>query len=135
MNASNSKESLTVNQVRIEFTDKPMTSYGGTAVVAKLLERISFRDWIENNLPVEERSNNAKGIYGKVLGLLLTVLCGGSRYSHHGWWNHGAVALQATFGVTWLPLASSTLTRFWGKIDNQKKAERWMDAARTARAG
>lgn len=131
MNASDSKESLTVNQVRIEFTDKPMTSYGGTAVVAKLLERISFREWIENNLPVEERSNNAKGIYGKILGLLLTVLCGGSRYSHYGWWNHGAVALQATFGVTWLPLASSTLTRFWGKIDNQKKAERWMDAART----
>lgn len=131
MNASNSKESLTVNQVQIEFTDKPMTSYGGMSMVAKLLERISFREWIENNLPVEERSNNAKGIYGKVLGLLLTVLCGGNRYSHHGWWSHGATALKATFGVTWLPLTSTTLTRFWGKINNQKTAERWMDAART----
>lgn len=131
MNASNFKESLTVNQVQIEFTDKPMTSYGGTTLVAKLLEQVKFREWIEKNLPIEERSNNAKGIYGKVLGLLLTVLCGGNRYSHYGWWIHGATALKATFGVTWLPLASTTLTRFWGKIQNQKKAERWMDAART----
>lgn len=134
MNASNSKESLTVNQVQIEFTDKPMTSYGGTALVAKLLEQIKFREWIEKNVPIEERSNNAKGIYGKVLGLFLTVLCGGNRYSRYGWWSHGATALKATFGVTWLPLASTTLTRFWGKIQTQKKAERWMDAARTARA-
>lgn len=60
MNASNSKESLVVNQVRIEFTNKPMTSYGGISIMAKLLERISFRGWIEKNLPIEERSNNAK---------------------------------------------------------------------------
>jgi len=130
VNASNSKESLVVNQVRIEFTNKPMTSYGGISIMAKLLERISFRGWIEKNLPIEERSNNAKGIYGKVIGLFLTVLCGGNRYSHNGWWSHGATPLKAVFGLEWLPLTSTTLTRFWGKMGNQKITERWMDAAR-----
>jgi hypothetical protein len=73
---------LRVNQVRIQFTNKPITAWGGLAtIVAKLLEVVEFRSWVEATLPIEEKSNNAKGIYEKVLATFLTVLSGGERFS------------------------------------------------------
>ena len=109
--------SLTVNQVRIQFTNKPITAWAGLATtVAKLLEVLGFRLWVESSIPIKERSNNAKGIYEKVLATFLTVLCGGERFSHLSWWGHGIEAIKKAFAVEWLPKASTTLTRFWGKM-------------------
>ena len=71
-----------------------------------------------------ERSNNGGGVYEKVLSQFLTVLVGGYRFSHLSWWGHGVEAIYAAFGVRWLPKATSTLTRFWGKISSQGQSER-----------
>ena len=106
-----------VGQVQIAFTHKQLTAWGGVcSVVAKFLERIGFRDWVLAHVPVQERSPNAKGIYEKVLALLLTSLTGGTRFSHLSWWGHGLEALQGCFGVGWLPQAASVLTRLLGKF-------------------
>ena len=122
---------LEVNKVKIQFTAKPITAWGGLAgIVAKLLEVVKFRCWVESAIPVEERSNNAKGVYEKVLATFLTVLCGGGRFSHLSWWGHGVDAIKEVFGVRWLPKASSTLTRFWGKICTHGLAERLGEWAR-----
>jgi hypothetical protein len=122
---------LRVNQVKIEFTNKPITAWGGlAAIVAKLLEVLEFRPWVESTIPIEERSNNAKGVYEKVLATFLTVLSGGERFSHLSWWSHGIEAIKKAFAVEWLPRASSTLTRFWGKISTQSLAEKLGEAAR-----
>lgn len=46
---------LKVNQVRIEFTNKPLTSWGGICtVIAKYFESIELRDWIESNISITE---------------------------------------------------------------------------------
>jgi len=120
-----------VNQVKIQFTNKPITAWGGLATtVAKLLEVVEFRSWVESAFPVKENSNNAKGVYEKVLATFLTVLSGGARFSHLSWWGHGIEAIKKGFGVAWLPKASSTLTRFWGKIGTQYVSEKLGDAAR-----
>ena len=112
-----------VGQVRITFTNKTLTAWGGAcSVLAKYLERISFREWVEAHVPVEEHSPNAKGIYPKVLSLLLTSVAGGTRFADLKSWMHGRNALAACFGVKWLPQASSVLTRFVGKF-KQKQAE------------
>jgi len=119
------------SQVRIEFTDRPITSWGGLAALAgRFLERVGFRGWVEAHVPVTERSNNARGIYEKVLATFLTVLSGGVRFSHLGWWSHGVEALQRAFGVAWLPKAASTLTRFWNKIDRAGLSERLLEGGR-----
>lgn len=129
-NGENSK-SLRVNQVKIQFTNKPITAWGGLAtIVAKLLEVLEFRSWVESIIPIEERSNNGKGIYEKVLATFLTVLSGGERFNHLSWWGHGIEALKKSFKVEWLPKASSTLTRFWGKIYTQYLSEKLGEAAR-----
>jgi hypothetical protein len=122
---------LRVNQLRIQFTNKPITAWGGLAtIVAKLLEVLEFRSWVESTIPIEERSNNAKGVYEKVLATFLTVLSGGERFSHLAWWSHGVEAIKKSFAVDWLPKASSTVTRFWGKVSTQVLADRLADAAR-----
>jgi hypothetical protein len=75
--------SLRVNQVKIHFTNKSITAWAGLAtIVAKLLEVLEFRSWVESMIPIKENSNNAKGIYEKVVATFLTVLAGGERFSH-----------------------------------------------------
>jgi hypothetical protein len=124
-------EAQQINNVRIEFTDKPLTAWGGIAtLMGKYLEQINFRQWVEENVPIEEKSNNGRGIYEKVIGQFITVLSGGSRFSHLLWWIHGKEIFQKIFKVSWLPSASTTLTRFWNKIKNQKLAEILGNAAR-----
>ncbi len=126
-----SSKYLRVNQVKIQFTNKPITAWGGLAtIVAKLMEVLEFRSWVESTLPIEEKSNNAKGVYEKVLATFLTVLSGGERFSHLSWWSHGIEAIKKAFAVEWLPRASSTLTRFWGKISTRSLAEKLTEAAR-----
>ena len=127
---------IQVNQVPITFTNKHVTAWGGlSSIVAKLLEVLEFRTWVEKEIPIIERSNNAKGIYEKVLATFLTVLCGGERFSHLSWWGHGVEAIKKSFGVKWLPKAPSTLTRFWGRIDTQHLSEKVSEAARGLAAG
>lgn len=124
-------KTILVNQVQITFTNKQITSWGGLAsILGKLLEVLKFRTWVEEKIPITERSNNAKGIYEKVLATFLTVLCGGERFSHLSWWGHGVKAIKESFAVDWLPKASSTLTRFWGKIDSQYLSEKIGSACR-----
>ena len=131
MNREQYKESRKVNQVKIAFTGKAITAWGGIgSVVAKFLERIGFRKWVEEHVPIKEVSNNGRGIYPKVLAQFLTVLVGGSRFAHLSWWGHGVEVIKASFGVEWLPQAQSVLTRFWNKIGKQSLAERWGDDAR-----
>ncbi len=124
-------DSQFVNQVKIEFTSKSITAWGGLGVlIGKFLERIKFRDWVERHIPIKETSNNSGGVYEKVLSQFITVLGGGYRFSHLLLWGHGIEALQEVFSVDWFPKASTTLTRFWNKIDKQFLAERLLEACR-----
>jgi hypothetical protein len=124
MKQRNCTPDIRINQVKIAFTPKPITAWGGIAtLIAKFFEVIKLREWVERIIPFAETSPNGKGIYEKVLGHFLTVLCGGVRFSHLQWWHHGHEALCRVFGVSWLPQAASTLTRFWGKFFLQRHAE------------
>ena len=79
----NSKSSLRVGQVFVEFTKKSITAWGGmAALIGAFVEQIGFRDWVEQAIPIVETSNNAKGVYPKVLAHFLTVLTGGERFAH-----------------------------------------------------
>ena len=127
-----STSQLKVNQVRIEFTNKPLTSWGGICtIIAKYFESIELREWIESSIPITETSPNARGVYPKLLAHFLTVLCGGRRFSHIQWWTHGPDVICSSFGVDWLPAASSVLTRFWDKINSQDLSNQWNSKLRS----
>jgi len=75
LSSSHHTDPLRVNQVKIEFTSKEITSLGELSIIARFLEEIGFKEW------VEETSPNGKGKYPKVLSWLLTPLSGGNRGS------------------------------------------------------
>ena len=113
-----------VNQAVICFTNKAVTAWGGIAsLAAKLLEVIEFRKWAETEIPITETSPNSKGICAKALGRFLTVLTGGTRFSHSLWRSNGMEVLLKTFGAEWPPKAPSALSRFWDKIQTQAQSE------------
>lgn len=131
MRRTQSKSSVKVGQVFVEFTAKPVSAWSGMAtLIGGLLERIGFRSWVEHSLPIEEVSNNACGAYSKILSHLLTVFSGGERFGHMLWWRHGVEVFEKAFGVTRFAKASTSLTRFWNKFDSQAKNEQWSEAAR-----
>ena len=117
--------SVKVNGTAIRYTNKPITSWGGlTVILGSFFEKIDFKAWVKSNVPIQERSNNSKGIYEKVLATFLTVLSGGERFSHVMWWNSGMAAIKPVFAVDWLSKAASTLSRFWNKISRQSLSEK-----------
>ena len=103
--------------MKIHFTNKTIEARGGLAtIVVKLFEVLESRLWVQAVLPIEEKSNNAKGVYEKVLATFLTVFSGGERFSNLSCWSHGIEAVKKDSAAEWLPKASSTLTGFWAKI-------------------
>src|SRR3990172_3344393 len=108
--------------VKLNFTKKLMTPYGGFAILAKLFEKLGLKEQLEAIFPVEESSPNGTGIYAKVLRFGLTVLAGGQRFSH-GLFLAGSEPVQAAlFGVKRLASSSSALTRFFRGVSSWQKS-------------
>jgi len=115
-----------INKVRIEFTDKKMTAYGGFSLLAAFFESINLRGILEEVMPIHESSPNGMGIYSKGLAYILMIYAGGSRFSHLlylGWQE----VLSDLFGVKRLPLASTTLGRLFRKIRKLNEVEKLSD--------
>jgi Transposase DDE domain group 1 len=113
---------IEINKVRIEFTDKRMTPYGGYSFLASFFKKIGLRGVLQEVIPIQERSPNGMGVYNKVLAYILLVYAGGSRFSHLlylGWQE----ILADLFAVKRLPSASTTLSRLFKKIRKLKEVE------------
>lgn len=113
---------IEINKVRIGFTNKKMTAYGGFSLLAAFFEKINLRGILEEAIPVRESSPNGMGIYSKVLAYILLIYAGGNRFSHLlylGWQE----VFTDLFAVQRLPLASTTLTRLFKKIRKLKEVE------------
>ena len=98
-----------INKVRIEFTNKKMTAYGGFSLLAAFFEKIDLRGILQEAIPIRESSPNGVGIYSKVLAYILMIYAGGNRFSHLlylGWQE----VLSDLFGVKRLLLALTLLT-------------------------
>jgi hypothetical protein len=111
-----------VNKVKIAFTKRKMTAYGGFALVASFFERIGFAQMIEKAMPIEECSPNGMGIYGKVAAYVAMVFAGAERFSHLVYLGNKEV-LAKIFGVKRLPDAATTLTRMFAKLKDLKVAD------------
>src|SRR5207247_9391437 len=120
--AGKSIKFLEKSSVKLNFTKKLMTPYGGVALLAKLFEKLELKEHLEEIFPVVETSPNGTGIYAKVLRFGLTVLAGGKRFSH-GLFLAGSEPVHAAlFGVKRLPSSSSALTRLFRCISSWQKS-------------
>jgi hypothetical protein len=111
-----------VNKVKIVFTKRKMTAYGGFALIAAFLKQIGFAQMIENALPFTESSPNGMGIYGKVIAYVSMIYAGAERFSHLMYLGNKDV-LAKVFGVDRLPAAATTLTRMFNRIKSVNYAD------------
>jgi hypothetical protein len=118
----NSTTTPRVHKVRIAFTKRKMTAYGGFALIASFFERIGFARMIEEAMPIRERSPNGMGVYGKTIAFVTMVYAGAERFSHLAYLGNKDV-LAKMFGVKRLPDAATTLTRMFGKLKTIKTAD------------
>jgi hypothetical protein len=70
----NNSTDFEVNKVKIRFTSKEMTAYGGFSLLANFFNKIGLREQIETIFPITEVSSNRLGVYAKFIGFTLTGL-------------------------------------------------------------
>lgn len=114
---------IEINKVRISFTRKKITAYGGFSLLAAFFEKICLREAIGEIVPVKEISPNKIGIYSKLLAYTLMIYAGGNRFAHLLYLGCQEI-LSELFAVGKLPLAPTTLTRLFRKIRKMKEVEK-----------
>lgn len=114
---------LETSRVKLAFTNKAMTAYGGFSILAKLFEKFEFRSHMEEMIPFQEISPNSTGVYSKVLRFGLTVLAGGRRFSHTMFLGDSLEIYEKVFSVKRLTKSISSVTRFFNRIKSFKAVE------------
>ena len=72
--------------LKITFTDKRITSYGGFSLIAKIIEKIGLKKAVEDMIPFKEESANGTGVFSKIVRYGLTVLFDGDTHRIHFCW-------------------------------------------------
>lgn len=111
------------SKLKLTFTDKKITSYGGLAVIAKLLEKLRFQEAMERAVPFTETSPNTTGVFAKVLRFGLTVLVGGKRFTHSCFLGDSLEIYEELFSIKRLPESITALTRFFERFENWGQVE------------
>jgi hypothetical protein len=124
MQPSQSNKGQGKGQVKIEFSPKLITSWGGTAALfSRYFDQIGFRELVGKIYPVKESSNNSTGVYSKLISLFMSVLNGGTRFSHINYMENGIKIFERCFRVKRLVKSSTSITRYWNKYDRRSLNE------------
>lgn len=104
-----------INGVKIGYSEKQITSYGGLSMIAMYFEKIQLKEAVRQMLPITEVSPNAMKAEEKIFGFMTLLLAGASRFSHMIYVGNPG-SLKSLFGLKRLPLAGTTLARYFKKI-------------------
>lgn len=109
--------------LKLTFTNKLMTAYGGFSLLSRLFERLDLENEVTKMLPFTEVSPNSTGVFSKVLKLGLTVAAGGYRYTHSAFLGDSTEIYEKTFGVRRIPKSITAVTRFFNRFKSLQDAE------------
>ncbi|MBU2913503.1 transposase [Reichenbachiella agariperforans] len=105
----------------IEYSDKPVTPYGGMSLMKRFLDQTGIKDYLGSlDLPAP-RSNRGYAPADIVTSFWLSIWTGASRYIHCDWLRHDSV-LQSIFGLNQMP-SQITCSRFFGKFSQKRNTE------------
>jgi len=107
----NSSRNRGASQIEIEFTDKPITPYGGMALIMRFFEKLKVKRVLQHVFPDERTSPNATEVIDIAVSFMASVLCGATRFAHVERIRNDR-ALSAILGVDSVPSAS-TFTRYF----------------------
>ena len=81
----------------ISYTSKEITPWGGMVFLKQMLQKIGFRELIEQNTDLtQSRSNRGYKTYSIVEGFITSIWCGANRFLHTEATRHDA-ALSKIF--------------------------------------
>ncbi len=106
------------SQLEIEFTNRPVTPYGGMALLMEYFNGIGLKTLLNEALPDERTSPNATDVTDMCVSFLASVLCGASRFAHVSR-IRGDRALSFILDVKRIPSAC-TLTRYFNTFTQGK---------------
>lgn len=115
MITKNAEKIHQINGINIGYTDKIITSYGGFSLIAKFFEKAGVKEALKKIMPIRETSPNAMEADEKILGFMTLLLSGANRFSHLLYVGDPE-SIKSLFGLNRLPLAGTTLTRYFNKI-------------------
>jgi len=101
-----------LGELRVEYTGRPVSGWGGLVGVVRFLDRLGVRRFLKSALPNGRRSPNQVPVEDIALSLFATVLTGGGRFSHVERIRHDEV-IRGVLGVKRVASAM-TLTRYFG---------------------
>ncbi len=103
---------------KLSSAPKLVTSWGGTAALfSRCFDKIGFRELVEKMYPVQESSKNSTGVYSKLISLFVSVLNGGTKFSHINYMENGVNIFERCFRVKRLVKSSTGITRYWNKYN------------------
>ena len=111
-----------IHGIKIGYSDKKITAYGGFSMIAVFFKKVGLKAALEKMMPITETSPNAMKAEEKIMGFITLLLTGASRFSHMLYVGD-PVSIKGLFGLDRLPMAGSTLTRYFNKIRHMGDAE------------
>ena len=97
--------------VDIEYTTKPVSGWGGFAVLGRFMNKLGVRELLKRALPDGRKSNNLVPVVDMVMGFVALVLSGGSRFAHIERLRDDEVVARA-LGITRSPSPTSVIRYF-----------------------
>ena len=102
----------------IEYSDKPVTPFGGMALMKRFIDQVGIREYLgELDLP-HPGSNRGYTSVEIVESFWLNIWTGASRYVHCNWLRQDEV-IKEIFGFREMP-SQSTYSRFFGKFNQAR---------------
>lgn len=104
-----------MSRLKIAYTDKEITAYGGIVLLKKMLDKMSFNEEL-NNLPLPQPgSNRGYDPVQLILQFIVSIWCGANRFEHLEVTRFDGV-IQQLFG--WERMAGHrAFVRFFEKFD------------------
>ena len=99
----------------IEYSDKPVTPFGGMRVMKEFIDKIGIREHLKELELPQPGSNRGYKPEEVIESFWLNVWTGASRYVHCNWLREDEV-IKEIFGFKQMP-TQSTYSRFFGKFN------------------
>lgn len=121
-------KSIREGELEIEYTDKPLSGWGGLALMFEFLEKTGFIAKLNAVLPDKKRSNNAISELDTVRTFFATILTGGTRFAHAQRINGDSV-LRAIMGAERVA-GEDTLRRFFNGLAASESEDAYSELQR-----
>jgi hypothetical protein len=68
--------------IKIEYTDKEITAHGGIVLLQKMMDKMSFFDFLKTTPLPQPGSNRGYDPVQIITQFIISVWCGANRYEH-----------------------------------------------------